>query len=135
MENNDPIRKISHGSVEIRLENETGRFKQSLIHATSDFGVLLTMNWKETYALLKVCEYVFDNPEKFEKEYLLPWLWANTKFHFMAPLADRKELFWFSYGPLNCYVPTERMREVFSDLKAAFELLGGHERFMYEAHN
>jgi hypothetical protein len=44
-------------------------------------------------------------------------------------------LFWFSFGPLNCYVPKERVLTAYRDLQTSLELLGGKERFCKDAHN
>lgn len=128
-------KSVKHGSVEIRLDSETDAFVESVIQAVPDFGVLLTLDWEETWSLFKVCQYVFEDPAKFDEMYISPHLWNKTRFHFMAPLCDRRNLFWFSCGPLNCWVPTERMREVFADLKTALDLAGGLERFMPDTHN
>ena len=135
MEETGQVRTIKHGAVEIRFEGGSGQFDVAVIQAVPDFGILLTLNWDETWALFKVCEYVFETPDKLEAQYISNHLWAKTKFHFMAPLVDRKDLFWFSYGPVNCYAPRERMLVVFEDLRAAFDLLGGEERFMPDTHN
>ena len=120
------------GAVEIEYDYETGAFLTAVIHAIPDFGVLLTLDWPQTWGLYKVCDYVFERPEEFKVKGTQSHLWAKTGFHYIAPTCDRKDLFWLSFGPLNCWVPTNRMKVVYEDLKAALDLCGGPGQFMTE---
>lgn len=122
------------GVVEIEYDEVTGAFLSAVIHAIPDYGVLLTLDWPQTWGLLQVCEYVFE-PSEIKEEHVPKDLWADTGFRFMAPLCDRPDMFWLSFGPLNCYVPTERMKTVYQDLKATLDLLGGTDRFIPEHQN
>lgn len=123
-----------HGVIQIQYAKDSGEFEWAVIRAIPN-GVLLTLDWNQTWALLRVCEHVFEAPAEFEKRYISNHLWANTGFHFMAPLKDHNAPFWFSHGPLNCYVPREKMQTVYRDLKAALHIAGSPERFIRDRQN
>ena len=118
------IRSESQGAVQVFYHEETGAFEMAVISALPEHGVMLTLDRTQTRALLDVCQHVFESPEPRIKMGQVPsTLWANTGFHFMGQLPNRPELFWFCFGPLDFYLPTDRVRAHFHDLRAILHLL------------
>lgn len=129
------IRSESEGSAQLFYHEKSGALQATVISALPEHGIILTLNLNQTQALLKICEQVFESPYCYNPLNPPNHLWSDTGFHFMAPSPDKKDLFWFSFGSLNCYVPTKRMKVVFQDLKTVFDRLGGLDRFIPDCHN
>ena len=131
----DEMTEIScerYGVVQIQYDKNRGTFEWAVIRGGPGRHILLTLDLKATWSLLNVCKEVFDTPEELKKRVISKENWADTGFHFMAPLRNNTgaQLFWFSYGPLNSYVLMEEMKTIYHDLKAALDLVGGLGRFM-----
>jgi hypothetical protein len=129
------LRIESQGVVQIEYEAGKGDFAFAIIRLIPNYGVLVTLDWNQTQAFIKVCELVFENIEMYQEQGVPNYIWADTGFHFMAPLYDKPEVFWFCYGPLSCYVPKGKVLTAYKDLQKALELLGGKDRFSQDTHN
>ena len=101
------------GRLDIYIKPE-GRELDRAVHQTTGepFGPLLTLTPKDFQTVRKVLKYTFEDSEEPPKFFTAD-LWRGSNFSYLAPMADRSDLFWISCGPLNVYLPTEKMREVF----------------------
>lgn len=123
------LKKVNVGDVEIWYNAETQAFKSAQIWVAPD-RLRLELSLEQTQAFLRVCKHYFEDLESTENDECPPYhLWADTNFDYMGPAKDDKQLFWFSQGPLSMYTQTERVRNVYRDLKVVLEELGGIERF------
>lgn len=112
-------RSFEAGRVMVYV-TEDGSLDRVIVHPTGQpFEVLLTLDLGETKALFRVLEHVFGHWDE-RPPYPPPrQLWEGTKFHYLAPLLDRPDIFWISVGAINIYVRAAHMEIVFNDLKAA----------------
>lgn len=114
----------SFGRLDLYLKPETKEPARAILHTTGEpFGPLLTLTSKDLQALMRILEFTFDDPERPLEEGYSFDLWKGSSFFYLAPMADRSDLFWISCGPLNVYLPTEKMREVYADIKSAGDFI------------
>ena len=110
--------QVSTGSVAIQFHEKTRDFIVTIVRTGLPNGTIYYLNWDQTWALMKVCGYCFSDPKDLKENYPPSHLWANTGFHFLAPLPGNKDLFWISHHPTSSYVPTKIMRAIYQDLRS-----------------
>jgi hypothetical protein len=114
----------SFGRLELYIKPEKKELAYATLHTTGvPFDPFLTLPPKDFQALMKVLEFTFDDPERSLEEGYSFDLWKGSSFFYLAPMAHRSDLFWISSGPLNVYLPTEKMREVYADILSAGDLI------------
>jgi hypothetical protein len=112
------------GRLDLYLKPEERELDRAVLQTTGEpFGPLLTLTPNDLQTLTRVLQFTFDDPERSLREGFSFSLWKDSSFSYLAPMADRSDLFWISCGPLNVYLPTEKMREVYADIKSAGDLV------------
>lgn len=113
----------SFGRLELYIKPVTKELARATLQTTGEpFDPFLTLPPKDFQALTKVLKYTFEDSEEPPKFFTAD-LWRGSNFFYLAPMADRSDMFWISCGPLNVYLPTEKMREVYADIKSAEDLI------------
>jgi len=111
------------GRLDLYIDTETKALDRAVIRTMGEpFGPLLTLPPKDFQTVQKVLKYAFEDSEE-PPRFFTADLWRGSNFSYLAPLADRSDLFWISSGPLNVYLPTEKLREVYADIKSAEDLI------------
>lgn len=117
--------------LDLYIEEETRMLDRAVIRTTGEpYGPLLTLPPKDFQALKNVLRYTFENSEGVPRAFSFD-LWGGSSFFYLAPLVDRPDLFWISCGPLNVYLPTEKMSEVYADIKSAGDLIQSPSTSLY----
>ena len=120
---------MSGRSVKIQFEEGKRSLLVASIGPFAPSETTFMLNWEQTWALMAVCKYCFEDSEG-TGEYSVPnHLWEGTGFHFMAPLPENQETFMFWFGPVASFIPTLQIRKLYEELKLAFKRLNSFELF------
>jgi hypothetical protein len=119
-------KRIQFGSVELKIDEETGEFTGSVISVESPYGILLTPNPIETATLLAVLRLTFDDGREYMSTHqiLNKGAECGSGWSHLAQFQDRPEIFWICVGALSVYVPIKKMQEIYEDLLRAFSEFG-----------
>lgn len=119
-------KRIKFGSVELKIDEDTGEFTGSVISVESPYGILLTPSPIETATLLAVLRFTFDDGREYMSTHQILQKGAEygSGWSHLAQFQDRPETFWICVGALSVYVPTKRMKEIYQDLLRAFSEIG-----------